>query len=87
MRYCPHTKNTTLYLDCLECEDKICRKGEKVLNINDYQTTKPITLEQALHRLTLERCNNPNIDPKLKEAFLATLPKAEIIEFLPKKKD
>lgn len=37
--YCPIIKKKTIYLDCLECEDKICKnkqqnKSDKKENIN-----------------------------------------------------
>lgn len=31
-RMCPETKNYVLYLDCLECEDKICTKKRETKN-------------------------------------------------------
>lgn len=29
-KICPITSSPVLYLDCLECEEKICKKGKKI---------------------------------------------------------
>lgn len=35
-KICPITSSPVLYLDCLECEEKICKKGKKSMKRNEY---------------------------------------------------
>ena len=39
-KYCPLRNGPVLYLDCLECEDKVCKEKDKARS-NEGSDTKP----------------------------------------------
>ena len=39
-KICPINNSIVLYLDCLECDDKICKQQHKVPRMSNNESTK-----------------------------------------------
>lgn len=39
-QYCPLLKRNVVYLECLECEDKVCKEIPEDINQNNMQERK-----------------------------------------------
>ena len=48
--YCPILKENVLYIECLECQDRLCRGDKKVKDVKESPKDATVIKKHGMHR-------------------------------------